>query len=288
MTKKGNAFLMGCALLAMLMGISGIVYLHVQEEMPIATLVRTHSHHHLERRLATNASGIEDPDQKLLTPVQIAARDGCSVCLKALLSAGARPDQPVHPRHRHGYLPLHLAVINGNPEAVHLLASAGAAINATDAYDCTPLFYAIRFRHEGLVEHLLQLGATPHHRSACGWQPLHWAALLGANTAVPLLVRAGADVNDQILARFSMEKFVPPRGKQVGVLTIFCWPDKDLQKPPASFPVDLFNWGDSPDQRLPAELAEQETPRLSGPVALSRLLAKDTVTAYLQSHGGRD
>lgn len=262
---------------------------NTSELIPVFSLVGNHRHQLLKGRLEKDPAGLEDLDRQNMTAVQIAARDGCTTCVDLLLKASAKPDVPLARPHPHGYHPIHLAVIAGKAEIVELLASAGASVNATDAYDCTPLFYAVRFSHEGLVGHLLKLGANPNHRSACGWQPLHWASLMGLNDAVPQLVKAGADINDEVLANVTMEKFPTPRDQQIGQLHLTCWPERDQQKTPASFSIGLFNWSNAPEQALPAEKAEADPkPQLYNPVRLSKLLGKETITAFLKLHGGRD
>ena len=254
--------------------------------IPLYSMVRMHLHPLLSLRLRWNVSGIEDLDPNYLSPLQIAVNQNCLTCADLLLKAGASSTVPISPAHKHGYFPVHLAATRGNWEMIQLLASAGASLEATDTYHCTPLFYAVRFRFEGLVEHLLKMGANPNHRSGCGWKPIHWAALQGMDSAVPALVRAGAVVKEPVRAQIVMEKFAIPRGQQIGVLKMSCWPDLQGTSPPSVFTIELFNWSNAPDRVLPAMSAEEQSPRLFTPLELSKLLGKDTITAYLQSHGG--
>lgn len=253
----------------------------------VAELVAQHRHSELLMGWSKQPEGVNDKGVDGRTALQIAAADGCGTCIEELLHAGARVDEPM--TDGDGLRPIHLAAAYGSLVAIQLLASAGASIDAEDANGCTPLFHAIRGNHEGVVGQLLAMGADPNHRCRYGWKPLHWAALRGLNDAVPMLVKAGASLNDEVLATVVMEQSPAPCGEHIGTLTVRCFPDCDPSKTPDTISFGLFNWTGAPRKPLPAETAELDLkPRLLNPVRLSRLLGKETVTAYLKANGGEE
>lgn len=269
-----------------LLALMAIFFWALYSGMPIHFMVRQHYHTWLEMRLEEDRTGLDDEEPvAALTPLQVAVNLQCLPCARLLLQAGASREKPMARSQDHGYRPLHLAAIKGDLEMVRLLASAGAAINGTDSFNCTPLFYAVRYRHEGLVGQFLKLGADPNHVSSCGWSPLHWAALDSLNEAVPDLVEAGADLTKPVLVRYEMEKYAVPRpDKQVGTLKLTCWSDLRGEGNQETVTVNLYNWSDAPEEHLPAMRGEgNPQPQLMTPLDLSRLLKRDTITAYLEA-----
>lgn len=257
--------------------------------IPAWLLVRTHLHPILAARLLVSGKGVDAPDSKQYSPLQIAAEHGCSECVRLLLQAGADVERQLPPSSCTGYRPLHLAAYNGNVETVQLLASAGANVNGSDSSGCTPLFWAVRRGHEGLVGHLLKLGADPNHRSAWGWQPMHWAALLGKELAVQELIEAGASINERICANITVLKYPKPNNSFIGRLEIQTWPDSLGTTTPISWDSEITNPCNHPDPLGPTATREEDiSPRLFTPLALSKVFKYDAVTALLQAKGGTD
>lgn len=255
----------------------------------VSFLVAKHRHAQLAAALKKNPSGVEDNSFDGRSALRIAAEDGCISCLSLLINAGADINQRTGAGEYKGFQPIHFATINGRLEAIKMLASAGASINSSDASGSTPLFLAVKCNREGLVGHLLKMGADPCCSDNFGWQPLHWAALKGLSDAVQYLVEAKAPINKEVLAIIFMEKFPVPKRKHIGSLTVQCFPSSDPTRKPEIISLSLYNWTDAPEKILPAEWAEMEhTPRLYNPVQLSRLLSKDSITAYLKANGGKD
>ncbi len=116
-----------------------------------------------------------------------------------------------------GWTPLHVAVIERQPEIARLLVDAGADIGARTEHGRTPLHVALRFAPE-VAPVLLELGAVVDAPSAAylddvdtltgqldgGTRPndrasgadlLSWAAFGGATSTTELLLARGADVN---------------------------------------------------------------------------------------------
>tara|TARA_Y100001934_G_C11739961_1_gene489831 strand:- start:23 stop:517 length:495 start_codon:yes stop_codon:yes gene_type:complete len=91
---------------------------------------------------------------------------------------------------------IHVAVINGDIEAVKQHLAAGTDVNANSGITrATPLHFS---RTKEIAELLISKGADVNAKNADGWTPLFVAAMLGPdykNKIVELLIAAGADVN---------------------------------------------------------------------------------------------
>lgn len=94
-----------------------------------------------------------------------------------------------------GFTALHLASFFNQPEAVRLLLTAGADVNAAarDSSGLRPLHSAVAARSVDAVAMLLDAGADPNVQQAGGYTPLHAAARHGDRTIVEQLLDAGAD-----------------------------------------------------------------------------------------------
>eukprot|EP00930_Biecheleria_cincta_P002388 TRINITY_DN103399_c0_g1_i1.p1 TRINITY_DN103399_c0_g1~~TRINITY_DN103399_c0_g1_i1.p1 ORF type:complete len:220 (-),score=40.38 TRINITY_DN103399_c0_g1_i1:119-778(-) len=91
--------------------------------------------------------------------------------------------------------PLMLAAFRNDEEEVRGFATAGADLNAQDAYGWTALRYAVRARQLKSAEVLLELGADANKASKTGRTPLMSAASNGFPDAVRILLEHGADAS---------------------------------------------------------------------------------------------
>ena len=111
------------------------------------------------------------------------------------LQAGAGPDLPSHS----GNTPLHVACAAGaRLPLLRLLTHARADVHARNCRDETPLHLlamSAAFEAGVAVAHLLECGGRVGARDERGDTPLHRAAAKGRTAVIPMLTRAGADIN---------------------------------------------------------------------------------------------
>jgi ankyrin repeat protein len=109
--------------------------------------------------------------------------------VRALLDAGADVQPPDDVKIKHS--PLLFASMSGDLESVSLLLARGANPNRRDS----PLSEAITFGHADVVRALIAAGARVDLVERTGVNLLHWAAITNRPDVIPLLARAGVDIN---------------------------------------------------------------------------------------------
>jgi uncharacterized protein len=94
-----------------------------------------------------------------------------------------------------GFTALHFACFFGQPESARHLIESGAMIDAVagNPMKVTPLHSAASARNLEAVHLLLTHRASVNARQAGGWAPIHAAAQNGDRPMVDLLLRHGAD-----------------------------------------------------------------------------------------------
>ena len=90
-----------------------------------------------------------------------------------------------------------LATSHRHNEAIELLASSGANINATSARGWTALMYAVRKKDVGTVQQLISHGADVNHLSPDRWTALAEAAYRGQKPIMRMLLECGADTESR-------------------------------------------------------------------------------------------
>lgn len=123
------------------------------------------------------------------TPLHLAARDGRSEIIQALLGAGAKVNQA----NDAGATPLHYATRHDGATA--LLLQNGADVNALDCCGRTPLHWAAAYRADAVASRLLGAGASAKAQDNEGCTPMHRAARFGHVATIDLLATQGAPVN---------------------------------------------------------------------------------------------
>ncbi|XP_037951151.1 protein TANC2, partial [Teleopsis dalmanni] len=124
--------------------------------------------------------------------ITAAARNGCIDALGILISRGAKIDA----YNKQGFTALWLAVKEGHWAVVEKLLQNGADIDeAVGATKKTPLMIAAEEGHIELLELLTDRGATLEAQDHDGFTALSWACLRGRQTAAKCLIEKGCDKN---------------------------------------------------------------------------------------------
>jgi ankyrin repeat protein len=135
----------------------------------------------------------DDVDMYFVSPLDLAAYWGNLEAIRLLLSAGA----DLEAQDALGDSPLNHAVDRyGNAESIRWLVKAGANLNSRDHQGYTPLNKAITADSldENAVLFLIQSGADVNVKDQDGNAPLHYASENGNLKIATALVKAGADI----------------------------------------------------------------------------------------------
>ncbi|KFQ13840.1 Ankyrin repeat domain-containing protein 7, partial [Leptosomus discolor] len=93
--------------------------------------------------------------------------------------------------------PLHLACGNGHTGVVRFLARKKCQLNPHDCFQKSPLVKAVERQHKDCVAILLEHGANPDLKGACGNTALHLAAIIPSKPLVELLLEHNAHIDAQ-------------------------------------------------------------------------------------------
>src|SRR5262245_7256972 len=136
---------------------------------------------------ATNRYGI--------APLMLAVANGNSAMVETVLKAGADPNTTLPG----GETALMTAARVGVLASVKALIARGAIVDAKDdKHGQTALMWAAAEAHRPVVEMLIELGADYRGRLASGMPPRRLAAREGRADVVPVLLKAGAQVNEPV------------------------------------------------------------------------------------------
>ena len=166
-----------------------------------------------------------DVDQKLFSPLHLAAERGNTDIARLLINAGVNVNAqgpmgltPLHraaqqdhvemvkyllkhkakvnARHQQGSTPLLVSAVASCPDVAKVLLKAGANINATNSQKITPLHAAASNGDFGFVKLLLNRRHIKiNGKQRGGYTPLHLAAKGGHEIVVSMLLKKGAGVN---------------------------------------------------------------------------------------------
>ncbi|XP_064545202.1 protein TANC2 isoform X2 [Drosophila montana] len=138
--------------------------------------------------LGVNVNGLEPSSGELA--LTAAARHGCMDAVNILMSRGAQIDA----RNRQGYTALWLAVKEGHWSVVEQLLQRGALLDEPlGQARKTPLMIAAEEGHLELLELLLARGATLEAEDHEGFTALSWACLRGHLAAARCLIEHGCN-----------------------------------------------------------------------------------------------
>ncbi len=125
------------------------------------------------------------------TPLYLAAQEGHSTALKALIALNADVNFAAF----NGALAIHAAAHTGKLEMVAALINAGCQIDQGCSQNGTALYSAAEKGHADIVALLLAKGANPNTTTSDGSTPIYVASQNGHANVVQQLIDAGADVN---------------------------------------------------------------------------------------------
>ena len=159
---------------------------------------------------------IFDPlEPRRRTALHRAAGDGA---IDALPSQGSRSRQKVDPVDTAGVTPLMLASESGHLGVVERLLQLGASHELRDHQGRSPIHYAARAGKHGPINRLLEAGADPSTVDLFGDTPLHLAAAGGFLESVEVLMQAGADPNAADAIYLSTPLHSAVRGNHAGAI----------------------------------------------------------------------
>jgi ankyrin repeat protein len=130
-----------------------------------------------------------------VTPLSLACTNGDGALVELLLRSGADPNRALPG----GETPLMTAARTGTLMSVKALLARGAPVDGKDeTRGQTALMWAAAEGHAGVVDALIEAGASFRTRVPSGFTPLLFAVREGRLDVVRVLLRAGADVNETI------------------------------------------------------------------------------------------
>ena len=114
-----------------------------------------------------------------------------------------------------GSTPLHVAVVNGHKDVVHLLLANKADVSARVNDGATPLHLAAHQGHKEVAELLVASQGGVNTKANNGFTPLHQATWFGHKGVAQLLVSSGAEINPtDIMARHRSALLSPTATRQ--------------------------------------------------------------------------
>ncbi|KAK2608602.1 hypothetical protein QQS21_002828 [Conoideocrella luteorostrata] len=151
--------------------------------------------HSIAWLLCENGADANTADDKGMTPLHRATRDGYSRDVGFLLDRGVDVSSQ---ENTNGWTPLHLAVLDKNDSIVKQLAehaSQKGHINVKDNGDNTALMFATMRRSRSIMQTLLQHDASCDMHGPGGLTALHLAAMGGFNDGLRMMMNMTNNVN---------------------------------------------------------------------------------------------
>eukprot|EP01135_Chromosphaera_perkinsii_P000439 Nk52_evm9s89 gene=Nk52_evmTU9s89 len=126
------------------------------------------------------------------TPIFGAVRNENVEMVRFLINSGAS----VNVVNKFNSSPAHEAASLSNSDIVKLLRNAKGNMNAKDTFGCTPLLIGVKYNCIEVVRYLVGLKELDiDDGDNKGWTATHWAASVGDNVVLDMVVNAGARLN---------------------------------------------------------------------------------------------
>eukprot|EP00960_Hanusia_phi_P078187 768792-Hanusia_phi.AAC.4 len=150
---------------------------------------------HLFEPSSSEYPRVEPKDERYLTQLHVAARDGNTNLAKQLIHMGETKDFAnsgiVNRQDKNGATALHYASFYARIDMLEFLLKHGAKVNVQDSNGKSPLHSAGHEACKLLVQSKARLNARDH----AGWTPLHAAAAVDNAKTATLLVKMQADID---------------------------------------------------------------------------------------------
>ncbi len=157
------------------------------------------------KALVARGANVNAANRYGVTPLALACTNGSAAMVDLLLGAGADANAEL----RGGETPLMTAARTGRVEVVRALLARGANVNAKLPQNGqTALMWSAAEGHEAVVEVLLAAGAEFRTPLATGFTPLLFAVRGGHTGIVLRLLKAGVDVNEAAQPARTQNKFL--------------------------------------------------------------------------------
>lgn len=157
----------------------------------IYTAVRNGDVAQVREILSSHPEFLNQKNQDLLTPLNLAAEQNKPEVASLLLEMGADPTIG----DRENSQPIHLAAVSGSIQIIQLLLDYKVDINTRDINGMTALLFAASRGQAETVRYLASKGANVKDKTSNGLTALHMAAISGNVELMGILVDKGAQVN---------------------------------------------------------------------------------------------
>jgi ankyrin repeat protein len=190
------------------------------------------------QRLLSAGCDANAGNRKGLSPLFVAAHEGHTRIVTALLEAKAEPDKHI-PHGRSAVTPLFIASEKGHLEIVSVLLSAKADVHKTNTFGETPLYIAAKNGHTNIVSLLLTAMSDVNQPKKCGMTPLYIAAENGHTNIVSLLLSAKADVHK--IDMFGMTPlYIASRHGHTNIVSLFLTARSNVNEPDSDGRTPLY------------------------------------------------
>tara|TARA_B100000965_G_C19596356_1_gene760433 strand:- start:554 stop:2065 length:1512 start_codon:yes stop_codon:yes gene_type:complete len=155
--------------------------LHISVEWRLASLVE-----HLLNTCSDLKAVGHRGDERMWTPLHIAADNGCDTCIKSILSTSLLSSLKL--KNEKGQTPLHLAAESGHVDSIGYLVDAGASLSIKDTQGNTPFLAACKKGKQTSAMALLNRGSDLMAVNEAGQTALHLSSMGDSESLCEVLI----------------------------------------------------------------------------------------------------